>query len=162
MYAAEILNGIVQRVVVAPSLQWCVDNLGGEWVETTDPYGPDTELAYTGPGHGYDPSFPEAFAPQWEPWDGLFDEDNHTPYQTGSLVFHEGSIWVSTTNDNVWEPGVSGWQDSPLTGLPQWIQPTGAHDAYALGAQVTHNGQNWESTTPANVWEPGVFGWVVI
>ena len=48
------------------------------------------------------------------------------------------------------------------TGLPIWVQPTGAHDAYAAGAQVTHNGSNWESDINANVWAPGVYGWTQI
>lgn len=33
-YFAELKNNIVERVIVADSEQWCVDNLGGEWVET--------------------------------------------------------------------------------------------------------------------------------
>ncbi len=30
-------------------------------------------------------------------------------YMSGDLVEHNGSIWVSTIDDNVWEPGVYGW-----------------------------------------------------
>lgn len=33
-YFAEIQNGVVKRVIVADSLEWCVNALGGEWVET--------------------------------------------------------------------------------------------------------------------------------
>jgi hypothetical protein len=33
-YFAELQNNIVQRVVSATEAQWCVDNLGGEWVQT--------------------------------------------------------------------------------------------------------------------------------
>jgi hypothetical protein len=76
-------------------------------------------------------------------------------------VFHNGRIWRSTTPDNVWEPGVSGWHDQPAAGDPMWVQPTGAHDAYPQGARVTHNGQTWVSRVNANVWEPGVYGWTV-
>jgi len=39
--------------------------------------------------------------------------------------------------------------------IPEWVQPTGAHDAYALDAIVTHNGSTWKSLVDANVWEPG-------
>lgn len=45
--------------------------------------------------------------------------------------------------------------------IPQWVQPTGAHDSYALNATVTHNGQVWRSTVANNVWAPGVYGWTV-
>lgn len=43
--------------------------------------------------------------------------------------------------------------------VPEWVQPTGAHDAYMLGAKVTHIGKTWESDVDNNVWEPGVYGW---
>lgn len=46
--------------------------------------------------------------------------------------------------------------------IPQWVQPTGAHDAYNIGDQVIHNTFTWGSTVNANVWEPGVYGWSLI
>ncbi len=30
-------------------------------------------------------------------------------YSTGDIVEHNGSLWVSTADANVWEPGVYGW-----------------------------------------------------
>lgn len=30
-------------------------------------------------------------------------------YQAGDIVQHNGSLWISTVNNNVWEPGVYGW-----------------------------------------------------
>lgn len=30
-------------------------------------------------------------------------------YMTGDIVEHNGSKWTSTVNNNVWEPGVYGW-----------------------------------------------------
>ena len=32
---AEIINGVVQRVIVADTANWCESNLGGEWVQTS-------------------------------------------------------------------------------------------------------------------------------
>lgn len=32
---AEIDNGIVTRVIVADSLEWCETNLGGVWIQTS-------------------------------------------------------------------------------------------------------------------------------
>ena len=43
--------------------------------------------------------------------------------------------------------------------IPEWVQPTGAHDAYALGDKVRHSGKVWESEYDSNIWEPGVYGW---
>ena len=30
-------------------------------------------------------------------------------YQTGDIVQHKESLWISTCDNNVWEPGVYGW-----------------------------------------------------
>lgn len=30
-------------------------------------------------------------------------------YMTGDIVEHKGKTWVSTADNNVWEPGVYGW-----------------------------------------------------
>lgn len=31
-------------------------------------------------------------------------------YNTGDIVSHKGENWVSKVNNNVWEPGVYGWE----------------------------------------------------
>ena len=54
VYAAEIIDGIVQRVIVAPDLDWCAEHLGGTWIETSDPYTDQPqEVAYCGIGWGW-------------------------------------------------------------------------------------------------------------
>lgn len=59
-------------------------------------------------------------------------------YPRGWPTIHKGKRWVSTTPNNVWEPGVSGWRESPADGAPApYRQPTGAHDAYRLGERIT-------------------------
>lgn len=158
-YFAELDNdNVVARVIVADSVAWCVEHLGGTWVETADPYSdtPQT-VTYCGPGYGVDDTFPERFAPQWvqpspDPTTGVWSS-----YPKGAIVAHNGSLWKSTMDGNVWAPGVSAWHPQPdIAGvLPNWVQPTGAHDVWVLGAQVTHAGKRWESLHAANVWEPG-------
>lgn len=32
---AEVVDGVVQRVIVAENADWCVENLGGTWVQTS-------------------------------------------------------------------------------------------------------------------------------
>ena len=49
--------------------------------------------------------------------------------------------------------------DSPTPTVPEWVQPTGAHDAYNKGDLVMHKDKKLESMIDANVWEPGVYGW---
>ena len=41
--------------------------------------------------------------PEWE------QPDSTNAYMTGDKVTHNGSTWVSTVDNNVWEPGVYGW-----------------------------------------------------
>ena len=33
-------------------------------------------------------------------------------YQTGDRVSHNGKLWESTADSNVWEPGVYGWEEA--------------------------------------------------
>jgi len=45
--------------------------------------------------------------------------------------------------------------------IPDWVQPTGAHDAYNIGDKVRFDGKVYESKINANVWSPAVYpaGW---
>lgn len=53
----------------------------------------------------------ETEIPQWE------QPDSTNAYQIGDKVSHNGSLWISVVADNVWEPGVYGWED--LTDVEQ-------------------------------------------
>jgi hypothetical protein len=168
-YFAEIdANGLVIRVIVAPSQEWCEERLGGTWLETADPYSAEPQaVTYCGPGYGADPAFPERFAPPWQ-MPAPDAEGVWSSYAKGDLRYHGGKLWRSTCDGNVWEPGVSAWHpESEIEGiLPDWIQPTGAHDSYPLGFQVRHGGQDWYvhavDANGHNVWAPGTFGWTPI
>jgi hypothetical protein len=93
----------------------------------------------------------------WRPPQGA-----HDAYPRLFEVTHNGKDWSSLVAGNVWEPGVSGWQEKTPDGSPPaWIQPTGAHDAYQSGDMVTHNDEVYISEVDANTWEPGVYGWFV-
>jgi len=76
---AEILNGIVQRVIVvhdndeANGAQFCHDLLGGEWIQTS--YNGNIRKQYAGIGYTYDHVRDEFVAPQPYPsW--TLDENN--------------------------------------------------------------------------------------
>lgn len=43
--------------------------------------------------------------PEWE------QPDSTNPYQIGDKVTHNGKTWECTCANNVWEPGVYGWQE---------------------------------------------------
>lgn len=87
-------------------------------------------------------------------------------YLAGDRVMHASAMWVvlqAHTSQADWEPGAAPSLFAKVHdsshGVPEWVQPAGAHDAYAKGDHVTHKGKEWESTVDANVWEPGVYGW---
>lgn len=37
--------------------------------------------------------------------------DSTNPYMTGDKVRHNNKTWISTIDNNVWEPGVYGWDE---------------------------------------------------
>ena len=37
--------------------------------------------------------------------------DSTNPYSTGDKVSHNGKVWISIIDNNVWEPGVCGWEE---------------------------------------------------
>lgn len=45
----------------------------------------------------------ENVIPEW------VQPDSTNPYMAGDKITHNGKTWVSTINNNVWEPGVYGW-----------------------------------------------------
>lgn len=47
------------------------------------------------------------FIPEWE------QPDSTNPYMKGDMVRHNGKVWESEVDNNVWEPGVYGWKEVP-------------------------------------------------
>lgn len=75
---------------------------------------------------------------------------------------YAGKTWISLVSGNVWEPGVSAWRekvDEP--GVPEFVQPTGAHDAYHTGDKVMFEGAVYTSSIDNNTWSPSAYpaGW---
>lgn len=86
-------------------------------------------------------------------------------YEVGVRVRYNSLLYKCVqahTSQADWTPdvAVSLWVRVGEPGeVPEWVQPTGAHDAYSKGDHVMHNGEEWVSTIDANVYEPGVYGW---
>ena len=108
----------------------------------------------------------------------------HDAYGIGDIVEYNGKLYKSLINGNVWSPDVyaAGWEeytestgggDSGETGgggttepetpetIPDFVQPTGAHDAYKKGDKVRYNGKIYESLIDANTYSPDAYpaGW---
>lgn len=83
-----------------------------------------------------------------------------TTYKVGDRRRYDEKLWrcvQAHTSQAGWEPPSvpALWVRTSHDGeIPDWVQPTGAHDAYALGDKVKHIGKVWESLIDANVWEP--------
>ena len=90
-------------------------------------------------------------------------------YAVGDIVAYGGALYrcvQAHTSQAGWTPDASRalWTPLGLTeddpgAVPEWVQPTGAHDAYPQGAHVMHGDVEWVSDMDGNVWEPGVSGW---
>ena len=111
-------------------------------------------------------------------------------YELGDVVLYNGKKYKSKINANVWSPDAypAGWElvtdpepeepdpeeptpepepdpeepDTPT--VPEFVQPTGAHDAYKTGDRVLYNGQVYESLMDGNVWSPDAYpaGWQLV
>lgn len=61
------------------------------------------------------PEAPSLFAQVLPGQDGEIGEwvqpDSTNPYMKGDKVTHNGKTWESTIDNNVWEPGVYGWEE---------------------------------------------------
>lgn len=97
--------------------------------------------------------------PAWKPNIGVV---------VGEKYQHLGLLYKVVQSHNTqldWEP-----QDVPALfvrvaapeEIPDWVQPTGAHDAYQTGDKVRFNGSVYESLIDANVWSPIEYaqGWL--
>lgn len=107
-------------------------------------------------------------------------------YNIGDIVSYNGKLYKSIINANVWAPDVypAGWEeyaestgggDSGETGgggttepetpptetIPDFVQPTGAHDSYKKGDKVKFEGKIYESLIDANAYSPSAYpaGW---
>lgn len=91
-------------------------------------------------------------------------------YTVGEVVNYEGEpykVIQAHTSQSDWVPNTTPalyTKVVPPGVIPQWVQPTGAHDAYALGAKVLFNGKVYESLISANTYSPTAYpaGWKLI
>ena len=86
-------------------------------------------------------------------------------YAMGDIVAYSGALYrcaQAHTSQAGWTPDISRALWTPMgisaddpEAVPDWVQPTGAHDAYAKGSHVMHGGVEWVSDLDANVWGAG-------
>lgn len=88
-------------------------------------------------------------------------------YVVGDLIKYNEELYEviqAHTSQSDWPPDtVSALfkAKTAATVIPEWKQPTGAHDAYMTGDRVTFNRKTYESLIDANTWSPATYpaGW---
>lgn len=88
-------------------------------------------------------------------------------YEAGEKFQHAGELYKviqAHTSQLDWLPGevpALYLKIAPPGTIPDWVQPTGAHDAYNTGDKVRFEGSTYESVIDANVWSPVAYpaGW---
>lgn len=83
-------NGIIYKCLTTHTSQdnWTPDAAPSLWAKVLIP---DTEVI-----------------PKWD------QPDSTNGYEIGDKVTHNGVTWESTVDNNVWEPGVYGWEEIAL------------------------------------------------
>ena len=87
--------------------------------------------------------------------------------KAGERREHEGTLYEvvqAHTTQADWTPDITPalWKVVQPEGIiPDWKQPTGAHDAYKIGDKVKFNGNTYESLINANTYSPTAYpaGW---
>ena len=99
-----------------------------------------------------------------------------SPYGKGECCTEGGKTWRSKIDNNVHAPSAypQGWQDvateeggggtlepEPSPQVPDFKQPTGAHDSYKKGDRVRFEGKVYESLIDNNAYSPATYpqGW---
>ena len=101
-------------------------------------------------------------------------------YNIGDIVSYKDKLYKSIIDDNVWAPDAypAGWEEytestgggdsgttepetPPAETIPDFVQPTGAHDAYKKGDKVKFEGKIYESLIDNNTYSPSAYpaGW---
>ena len=81
-------------------------------------------------------------------------------YQADDIFKYEGKLYKviqeHTSSEN-WIPSelpALYLNMMPDNVIPEWTQPTGAHDSYNTGDKVIYEGQVYESLIDGNTWSP--------
>lgn len=88
----------------------------------------------------------------------------------GQLLAYQSTLYEvlqAHTTQADWTPDITPAlfkAKAPAGVIPEWVQPTGAHDAYNTGDRVLFGGQIYESIIDANVWSPADYpaGWQLV
>ena len=107
---AKVENGVVTQVIVADNKEWCENNLGGTWVQTSyntkgnqHPEGRPLNKNYAGIGYNWDGigfTAPKPY-PSWSLNSNTYLWEAPTPMPTDGKLYRwseDDLIWREVTN----------------------------------------------------------------
>ena len=92
----------------------------------------------------------------------------HDIYKQGEWMIFTDGKYYECLSDTAYSPTdyssawrADGVEPEPELSIPEFVQPTGAHDAYKKGDKVSFNGKIYESLIDTNVHSPSAYplGW---
>ena len=92
----------------------------------------------------------------------------HDMYKQGEWMIFTDGKYYECLNDTAYSPTdyssawrADGVEPEPELSIPEFVQPTGAHDTYKKGDKVSFNGKIYESLIDANTYSPSAYplGW---
>lgn len=92
----------------------------------------------------------------------------HDIYKQGEWMIFTDGKYYECLNDTAYSPTdyssawrADGVEPEPEPPIPEFVQPTGAHDAYKKGDKVSFNGKIYESLIDTNAYSPSAYplGW---
>lgn len=107
-------------------------------------------------------SWEQNVIPTWE------QPDSTNAYMMNDQVYHNGILYISTADNNVWEPGTTGapWEvietenEEETNSVSEWDSTI----TYMMGVHVIYEGVEYESVIDNNVWSPADYpaGWAAV
>ena len=107
-------------------------------------------------------SWEQNVIPTWE------QPESTNGFMTGDKVYHNGILYISTADNNVWEPGTTGapWEvietenEEETNSVSEWDSTI----TYMMGVHVIYEGVEYESVIDNNVWSPADYpaGWAEV
>ena len=94
--------------------------------------------------------------------------DSTNGYMMNDKVYHNDILYISTADNNIWEPGTTGapWEvietesEEENNGVSEWDSSI----TYMIGDHIMYEGVEYESVIDNNVWSPADYpaGWTAV
>jgi hypothetical protein len=108
-------------------------------------------------------SWEEDMIPTWE------QPESTNGFMIGDKVYHNGLLYISTADNNIWEPGIGNtpWElvvEEQPEGSESKVYNYAVGSLYAMGDHIIFNGVEYKSLIDNNSWSPADYpaGWAEV